>query len=163
MEVKNEMAHQQFALRFKKACRMDPRAPKSQGGLGKYIGVSPPMIHAWRHGYKLPSTDTGIKIAVKLGVSFEWLMTGRGPEKPATDKTEGPLQEINSLTPDLEICEWCIEVLQYAYEQLLGDKTNQVTPREKAETFHALYRVALRDQQIMTLKHSTALELIKNQ
>lgn len=65
-----------FAERFKEACKRHPKAPRAQEALGKFFGVSGTTVFNWRNGRKLPSTKMGQIIAEKLGVSFDYLMTG---------------------------------------------------------------------------------------
>ena len=73
--------HKEFALRFREACARS-NAPSTLNALGAFFAVSPPTVHDWRHGAKLPSAKTLAKIAKKLNVSYDWLATGRGEEAP---------------------------------------------------------------------------------
>jgi len=69
------MRYPDFAKRFKVACE-SANMPKSQNALGKKLGVSGTMVHNYRNGLKLPSSDTLSRIAEKLDVSIDWLLNG---------------------------------------------------------------------------------------
>lgn len=69
------MENLEFARRFKEACEAS-NAPSGQDQLGKYLGVSGAMVSYLRNGARLPSAKTGIKIASKLKISYDWLMLG---------------------------------------------------------------------------------------
>ena len=69
------MKKSKFSERFKDACKR-ANAPASQEALGKYLGISGPMVSYLRNDERLPSARTGIKIASKLNVSYDWLMLG---------------------------------------------------------------------------------------
>lgn len=73
--------HREFALRFREACA-NANAPKTLKALGVFFDVSSATVHDWRHGEKLPSAQTMAEIALKLGVSYDWLATGRGDDLP---------------------------------------------------------------------------------
>lgn len=70
-----------FAERF--SCAVGLRYPGlNQIELGKRLGVSNATIHHWMSGNKLPGMANLVQIAIKLGVSVEWLATGRGTMFP---------------------------------------------------------------------------------
>ena len=50
----------------------------SQADLARRMFVSQPSVAAWELGSKAPHTKNLTRLAVLLGVSFEWLTTGRG-------------------------------------------------------------------------------------
>ena len=70
-----------FAARFKEAVEQ-AGVEDSQEALGRLLGVSGVMIWAYRSGEKLPRMSTATRIAEKLGVNVNWLLTGRGPRNP---------------------------------------------------------------------------------
>lgn len=51
----------------------------SQEDLARRMHVSQPTISNWEAGRKSPRTQIMIRLAQVLGVSMEWLSTGRGP------------------------------------------------------------------------------------
>lgn len=78
MKNSNPAGYQDFALRFRAACRAIKIDDLSQNEVGKRLGVSGPMVSNYRNGRKLPAMDTACSICKKTGVSLEWLMLGRG-------------------------------------------------------------------------------------
>ena len=75
------MNYPDFAARFRQACR-EAQAPQTLEALGRWLGVSKAMAWNYRTGEKLPSMDKAIEIATKFNVCVEWLLTGRGPQRP---------------------------------------------------------------------------------
>jgi HTH-type transcriptional regulator, cell division transcriptional repressor len=59
----------------------------SQEDLARRMSVTQPSISSWESGMKAPRTRIMGRLAVTLGVSFEWLSTGRGEITPATPVT----------------------------------------------------------------------------
>lgn len=55
----------------------------SQEDLARRMHVSQPTVSHWEAGRKSPRTQIMIRLAQVLGVSMEWLSTGRGPVRPA--------------------------------------------------------------------------------
>lgn len=72
--------YQQFAARLHEAA--DARGlPAGRGratDLGRLVGVGYKGASKWLAGYGMPDMAHASQLAVALGVSFEWLMTGRG-------------------------------------------------------------------------------------
>ncbi|MDR2186482.1 MAG: helix-turn-helix domain-containing protein [Azonexus sp.] len=60
----------------------------SQGELARRMYVSQPSVAAWESGSKAPHTKNLMRLATLLGVSFEWLSTGRGKMQPAIEQPE---------------------------------------------------------------------------
>lgn len=56
----------------------------SQADLARRMFVSQPSVAAWELGRKAPHTKNLMRLAMLLGVSFEWLSTGRGEMHPST-------------------------------------------------------------------------------
>ncbi len=50
----------------------------SQADLARRMFVTQPSVADWESGRKAPHTKNLIRLAILLGVSFEWLTTGRG-------------------------------------------------------------------------------------
>lgn len=81
------MKHREFSKRFNQAVEASG-LPATQKALGKLLGVSEVMIWSYKNGEKLPRMSTATRMAEKLGVSVEWLLTGSGVMRP-DDFTEG--------------------------------------------------------------------------
>lgn len=77
--------YQHFAARLHEAA--DARGlPAGRGratDLGRLVGVGYKGASKWLAGYGMPDMAHASQLAMALGVSFEWLMTGRGPKKVA--------------------------------------------------------------------------------
>jgi transcriptional regulator with XRE-family HTH domain len=56
----------------------------SQADLARRMFVTQPSVADWESGRKAPHTKNLARLAVLLGVSFEWLTTGRGKMHPST-------------------------------------------------------------------------------
>ncbi len=85
----------------------------SYASIGRRFQVSPTFIGDMLNGRKLPSTETGIRIAVDTGVAYEWLMTGRGPIKVEQGGAEGTLR-IDHLPHDAQAT---IKAVVHSFEQ----------------------------------------------
>lgn len=77
--------YQEFAQRLAEACRSDPSLPQVNArgfskALGAKVGVGYKGAEKWIKGESMPDRANGSALAVALGVSEEWLMTGRGPK-----------------------------------------------------------------------------------
>lgn len=68
----------EFSKRFVAALKFAQINDFSNAKLGKAFGVSSPMITHYRHGEKMASVDTMIRIANECGVSVLWLAQGYG-------------------------------------------------------------------------------------
>lgn len=55
---------------------------KTQKAVGEFFGVTEIGARHWLKGEKLPSIKNAVYIAEKTGFSVEWLLTGRGDERP---------------------------------------------------------------------------------
>jgi len=55
----------------------------SQADLSRRMFVSQPSVAAWESGRKAPHTKNLARLAMLLGVSVEWLATGRGDKNLA--------------------------------------------------------------------------------
>lgn len=71
-----------------------PRDKPTQTKLAALAGVRQPTVNDWKEG--APAVDTGVRLAVALGVCVEWLYTERGPKRPPKPAPEhlGPLSPI---------------------------------------------------------------------
>ena len=50
----------------------------SQAGLARRLYVTQPTVSDWESGRKAPHVRNLVRLALLLGVDFEWLSTGRG-------------------------------------------------------------------------------------
>lgn len=71
----------EFGRRYRQALEASPVASWSDEKIGGAVGLSKQAAYYWRRGTALPRVEIGIELAKLLDVSFEWLMTGRGPMK----------------------------------------------------------------------------------
>lgn len=71
------MKHRAFANRFRQAVA-HAKAPTTQQELGKFLGVSGTMAWNYLNGEKLPGMSTATRMAERLGVNVNWLLTGQG-------------------------------------------------------------------------------------
>ena len=55
--------------------------PTTQAALAKLAGVGQTSARKWALG-GYPDLERAVRIAQKLGVCVDWLITGRGPRKP---------------------------------------------------------------------------------
>lgn len=53
----------------------------TQRAAGALVGIGQPSARKWVYG-GMPEMATAVKLATKLGVGVEWLLTGRGPVDP---------------------------------------------------------------------------------
>lgn len=85
MLMGNEDEKLAFARRFNHALDAAGVPPKGKNRMklvAEMFGVTPKAAQKWTAGDAVPETARGMEIAEKLQISFEWLMTGRGAEKP---------------------------------------------------------------------------------
>ncbi len=68
----------EFAERLRQALEFRNHGKKSLAELREIFGVSRTLIHQWRTAVSLPSIYTAALLSEKLGVSYEWLLTGNG-------------------------------------------------------------------------------------
>jgi len=69
--------HVEFAARLRLAVEKSGISG-NQNKIGSMFDVTGAFYGQMLRGFKCPGTETGVKMAIKLNVSFEWLMTGRG-------------------------------------------------------------------------------------
>lgn len=65
----------------------------SQAELAVAVGVTRGACGHWEQGKSSPSLDNLAKIAIALGVHFEWLATGRGPRDYVPEELVGMPKE----------------------------------------------------------------------
>ena len=76
--MKEEKIKKEFANRFNELSRRNGWDKMVQHDLGKYLGVSGPMVSYYRNGERLPSIETAIRICTRGNESVEWLLLGSG-------------------------------------------------------------------------------------
>ncbi|CAG0966517.1 hypothetical protein MTYP_01022 [Methylophilaceae bacterium] len=79
--VMNSNEKRDFAERMNKVADMlgiPPKGSNRQELLGRVFGVSQESARKWLSGESIPQVAKCIEIAKRAGVSFDWLMTGRG-------------------------------------------------------------------------------------
>ena len=76
----------EFAARLAEALEgtefINNRAKINQTKLAKELGIAQPTARDWVLGLAMPGMDSAVKLAVKIGVCVEWLLTGRGSKAP---------------------------------------------------------------------------------
>jgi len=90
--------------RLTKALR-EKGLPISQNGIATMLDMSQGSVRRWYTGEGLPELKTAIVLAERTGYSVEWILTGRGREKPEQydDLTTDLLQEWARLTPEMRL------------------------------------------------------------
>lgn len=84
-----------FLERMKEAYADKYRDRPTQVKLAALVGKAQPTVSDWGKPGKYPELETVIEIAVKLGVSVEWLLSERGPKfVPPVDKDAQALWEL---------------------------------------------------------------------
>lgn len=112
------MRYPEFAQRVRTAIE-EAGLWASQRKMATKLKVSPSTINNWLTGEKLPAHDTAIRLAARLGVSVEWLMTGSGPMR----HTESVDSRVDRLPPEArEFFFSTLEMLESKY--LASSKAN---------------------------------------
>ncbi len=102
-----------------------------QRAVAALIGVSQPSAHKWEHGGELEMANA-IKIALKLDVCVEWLLTGRGAKFP-TEPSEPLLQEIIQAASAMHDTQR-MDLLKYARYLTSGPATEARPIHNKAKS-----------------------------
>lgn len=56
----------------------------TQAEAAKIAGVRQPSVSEWNQPGHYPTIESAVRLAERLGVCVEWIMTGRGPKRPGT-------------------------------------------------------------------------------
>lgn len=72
----------EFAKRLAIALQEKWPGERMQTHWAKQLDIPPPTLSEWLNGIKMPGTERLIEICLKLGVSLEWMATGRGLKHP---------------------------------------------------------------------------------
>jgi transcriptional regulator with XRE-family HTH domain len=88
MEIGRKSASMKLAIRIRVARQY---AKLSQAELAEKLGISRGTVANWESANDAhPATSRMVKLAVLTGVSFEWLVTGRGRMAYEPDQEEVP-------------------------------------------------------------------------
>lgn len=105
---------------------------KSKIELARYCGVSHPSVTNWFNGRtKELTSGNAMKAAVFLGVSVQWLTTGKGDMKSGS---------VTALHDEDTVPEGFIEIPEYRVEFGCGDRATP-TFEEVSDAKRAVYRV----------------------
>jgi transcriptional regulator with XRE-family HTH domain len=85
------MKHRGFSGRLNQAIAA-ANVAHTQKALGRLFGVAGATAWYYINGEKLPSMAKAIDIAMTLGVSVDWLMTGRGDMKATETLTDQDIE-----------------------------------------------------------------------
>ena len=92
-----------FARRLHEALdtlHVDAHLAERKRFVARILDVTDRQVANYFLGQKLPSMENLAILAAKLGVSLDWLMTGRGPMRPLTDAEIAHIESTRSLTPE---------------------------------------------------------------
>jgi transcriptional regulator with XRE-family HTH domain len=62
---------------------IDARLKPTQTAAAELAGIKQPSVNLWKQPGGYPTMENAVKLAHKLNVNVEWLMTERGPKRPA--------------------------------------------------------------------------------
>lgn len=74
----------------------------SQADLARRMNVAQPTVSGWEAGRKAPRTNVMGRLARVLGVSFEWLTTGRGGMEPGATILVARDRTASAYLPEME-------------------------------------------------------------
>lgn len=90
-----------FARNLQSAIDNSDLRGKTQKEIGDAFKTSGPMVSVYLSGAKIPRMGTAIRMAKRLNVCVEWLLTGRGPRTPTViDDTR--LSDLIAYWPNLD-------------------------------------------------------------
>lgn len=72
----------------------------SQADLAKRMFVTQPSVADWESGRKAPHTKNLARLAVLLGVNFEWLTTGRGEMHISSSQNKNNSLAVDWMRPE---------------------------------------------------------------
>ena len=89
-----------FSIRFERLTNQyDPKATNKD--LGKLFGVSSTTIFKWKRAQAMPKMENACLIALQYDACVEWLLTGRGKQRPIQSLSELDLI-MEALPPDAQ-------------------------------------------------------------
>jgi hypothetical protein len=78
---------------------IDARMKPTQTAAADLVGLKQPSVQEWKKPGGYPTMENAVTLAHKLNVNVEWLMTERGPKRPAP--TDSYAQLLWSMWTDL--------------------------------------------------------------
>lgn len=109
-----------FSQRLIQACDYAKIEPWGrQRTLAKKLNIKQPSVSKWLTGKGFPTTEKTIDIANVLGVSAEWLMTGKGPISEKDRYSSPQIQEIVTILEeqDPQNQQRALEILKILFSQ----------------------------------------------
>ena len=126
------------------------QAGKTKMELARYCGVSHPSVTNWFNGKtKELAASNAIKAAIFLGVSTEWLTTGKG------NMNDGI---VSALHDEDDVPAGFIEIPEYRVECGCGDRAAP-TFEEVTDAKRAIYRVDWFDDHAVSAKNCCRLKV----
>lgn len=126
------------------------QAGKTKIELARYCGVSHPSVTNWFNGKtKELAASNAIKAAIFLGVSTEWLTTGKG------NMNDG---SVSALHDEDDVPAGFIEIPEYRVECGCGDRAAP-TFEEVTDAKRAIYRVDWFDDHAVSAKNCRRLKV----
>lgn len=74
----------------------------NQAELARRMHVAQPTVSGWENGKKTPRLGVMARLAMVLGVSFEWLSTGRGEMVPTANTLAATDATVRGYAPETE-------------------------------------------------------------
>lgn len=78
---------------------IDARMKPTQAAAAALVGIKQPSVQEWKQPGGFPTMDRAVVLATKLNVNVEWLLTERGPKRPAPPDSYA--QQLWSMWTDL--------------------------------------------------------------
>jgi transcriptional regulator with XRE-family HTH domain len=95
MDIKSDFAGRLVLALDAKGVR--PIDAERKRYLSKLLNLSERQIGYYLKGQKMPTLDGAIDLALKLGVSAEWLMSGRGLMRPLSPEEAAHINQVRDL------------------------------------------------------------------
>jgi hypothetical protein len=76
------------------------KGPNYQTAVAKLIGIKQPSVHLWSVGRTMPSMANVVKLADKLAVDVQWLLSDAKPKRKSHD-ADRTADELMAMWPQL--------------------------------------------------------------
>jgi hypothetical protein len=76
------------------------RLPTTKAYVASFLDIKPPSINDWTKPGGFPTMENTVKLASRLGVNSEWLLTEKGPKRPLPQ--DALAQRLWEYWPDLD-------------------------------------------------------------
>ena len=112
----------------------------SQAKFASLIGVSAGNVGTWESGASLPGALALKNIALKLGCSIDWLLTGE--ENKKLEVVEDPELERmiillrKMMGGDQETRIWAKKQFEYCFKPFIEEEEERIKKQEHSEKFH---------------------------